>query len=204
MRPIKSNMALALLATVLGLVACANQMEPAQQALSRAEAAVNAATPDAEKYQPQELASMQSRLADLKTSFDKKDYQTVLTNAPTVEKDASELAQSAATKKTETVKALESRWSDLAGSVAKEMDAVKARVDELGKLKAKRVPKGIDLASAKTNLADADTSWQQAQASHTAGDLGKALDSARDAKGKLDAASGAVKLDVPAASGPGR
>ena len=37
MRPIKSNMALALLATLLGLVACANQMEPAQQALSRAE-----------------------------------------------------------------------------------------------------------------------------------------------------------------------
>ena len=204
MRPVKSNVALALLATVLGVVACANQMEPAQQALSRAEAAVNAAAPDAGKYQPEQLASVQSRLASLKSAFDKKDYQTVLTDAPTLEKDANDLAQSAANKKTEVVTALETRWSELAGSVTKEMDAVKTRVDELGKPKARRLAKGVDLASAKTNLADADTLWQQAQASHTAGDLAKALDSARDAKGKLDAAATALKLDVPAVSGAGK
>jgi len=204
MRPIKSNIALALLATVLGLAACTNQMQPAQQALARAEAAVNAAAPDAEKYQPEQLASVQSRLADLKASFDKKDYQTVLTGAPTLEKDASDLAQSAASKKAETVKALETRWSELSDSVSKEMDTVKARVDELGKLRTKRVPKGIDLASAKTNLADANTLWQQAQASHTAGDLGKALDGGKDAKGKLDAAAAAIKLDVSAAPSSGK
>jgi hypothetical protein len=162
---------------------------------------VNASAPDVGKYLPDQLAPLQSRLADLKASFDKKDYQTVLTNAPGLEKDATNLAQSAAAQKAEIAKALETQWSELAASVPTAMDPVKARVVELGKMKGKRVPKGIDLPGAKADLADADTLWQQAQTSHTAGDLEKAASTAKDAKAKIDAAAAAIKLDLAATAG---
>jgi hypothetical protein len=203
MRFTKSIHLSAALAAALVLFACTNNMEPAQQALSRADSAVTAAAPDAGKYMPDQMNSLQGRLADLKRSFASKDYDTVLSGAPTLERDANDLAQSAAAQKQQVAQALEARWADFASSMPKMEDTVKARVDELSK-KGKRPPKDVDLASAKSNLSDAETLWLQAQGSHTSGDVAKALGSARDAKSKFEAAAAALKLDLPAPPASGQ
>src|SRR5258706_14742329 len=104
-------------AAALLLSACANQMEPAQKAIAGVESAVSAASPDAGKYVPDQLAAVQKKLADLKSSFDNKDYATVLTGAPAVLSDAQGLLGAAMLKKDEVIKAMSAQWPALAASL---------------------------------------------------------------------------------------
>ena len=83
------------------LGACANQMEPAQSALAGIDSAVSAASADAGKYIPDQLSAVQTKLADLKTAFEKKDYAAVLTGAPAILTEAQGLLGAAALKKDE-------------------------------------------------------------------------------------------------------
>lgn len=192
----RSRYILLALAGLLLATACANQMQPAKQALEGADNAVNAASADASKYAPDKFASLQSRLADLKASFDKKDYAKVLTDAPGVSIDAGSLAQVAAAKKSEAMKALATAWTDMSSSVSKLMETVQTRVDALGK--ARRVPKGVDLPAAKSALADATALWQKAQSSNNAGDVQEAVNMGKDVKARIEAAADALKLQLPA------
>jgi len=193
MKPRKPHF-LAAVAGLLLLAACASQMEPAKQALDGADSAIQAASTDASKYMPDQLASLQGRLSSLKTSFDNKDYAAVLANAATLTTDAQSLAQAAAAKKDEAVKALAAEWTDMASTLPKLMDTVKARVEALGKVK--HAPKGIDLQSAKAALADATSQWTQAQSSSAAGQVEAAVNAGKSAKMKLDAAADALKLKL--------
>ena len=111
-----------LIVAMLLFAACADQMKPAQQALDGVDSAVSAAAPDAGKYMPDALTALQSKVTDLKASFDKRDYRTVLMGAPAVLADAKSLAQVAAAKKAEAMKALGSQWTDMAASLPKLVD----------------------------------------------------------------------------------
>ena len=178
------------------LAACANQKEPAATAISGIETAVNAASADASKYVPDQLADVKSKLADLKTSFDKQDYKAVLQAAPGVLSSAQALAASAAAKKDEILKALNGDWTGLAASVPNLVSAVQSRVNILSK--SKKVPAGIDLAAAKSGLADATSAWDKAKAAFAAGNLEEAVTTAKDVKAKAEAAAAALKLDLTA------
>jgi hypothetical protein len=186
---------LVVLAIVAVLTACANQMEPAKQALDEVSNLVTTTTVDGTKYVPDEMASVQKKLADLQSAYDKKDYAAVLANAPAVLTDAKSLAADAATKKGEIAKALDTEWSGFAASLPQWITDVKNRVDELSK--AKRVPKDIDLPSAKSALADATDGWGRAQAAMDAGEIDNAIATAKDVKTKTKAAAGALKLELP-------
>jgi hypothetical protein len=185
-------------AAALLLGACANQMEPAQKAIAGVESAVNAAAPDAGKYVPDQLAAVQKKLADLKTSFDNKDYAAVLTGAPAVLTDAQGLLGAAMLKKDEVVKALSAQWPALAASLPALVSNVTSHVAALAK--SKHPPAGVDVAAAQTAIGDAGSLWSKAQAAFAAGNIEEAVNTANDVKAKAEAAAAAIKLKLPNAA----
>jgi len=173
------------------LAACAGQKEPAQKLISDVESVVTAASSEAAKYIPDQLADVQSKLDALKASFAKQDYAAVVTSAPAVLSSAQELATAAAARN-ET-------WSALAATVPAEVTAVQNRIDELSKKPGKKMAAGLDLNAAKGAAGDATALWSKAQAAFAAGNLDEAVSTARDVKAKVEAVAAALKLDLPAA-----
>jgi len=189
------NRASACLAVVAALLlgACANQMEPAKQAIDGIESAVNAAT-DAAKYIPEQLAGVQAKLTELKAAFDNKDYKTVMARAPAVLAEAHGLLGATMLKKESVAKAMSAEWPGLAAAVPGLVTQVSARVATLAK--SAHPASGIDLAAAKSGSADATLAWSKAQAAFAAGDVEAAVNSAREAKTKAEAAAAAMKMTV--------
>jgi hypothetical protein len=186
---------LALYSAAILIVACANQMEPAKNALDNINATLGAASADAQKYVPEQLASAQSKVAELTAYFDKKDYAAVVTGAPAVLAEVNGLAGAAAAKKDEILKALGNEWRALAVSVPQSVTAVQTRIDALSKTK--HVPKDIDLTAAKSGLADATSAWEKAQSAFKSGNAPDAVTAAKDAKSKVESAAAALKLNLP-------
>jgi hypothetical protein len=189
---------LVLAAVAVLAVACANQMEPAQRALGGLGDAMTAAeSAGASKYIPDQFASAQAKVAELKAAFDKKDYAAVLQGAPAVMTEAQSMIGTAAMKREDAVKAATAEWATLATAVPQLVGAVKSRVDVLGK--SKRLPAGVDLEAAKAGLADATSLWDKAQAASTAGNVEDAVSAAKDVKAKAEAAAAALGLKLPGA-----
>jgi hypothetical protein len=190
-------------ATILVLAACAGQKEPAQKLLGDIEATVTAASSEAAKYVPDQLADVQSKLGALKASFDKQDYAAVVTGAPAVLAAAQGLATAAAAKKDEVLKALNDQWTGLAAALPGDVTAIQSRIDALSKKSAKKAAAGVDLDAAKAGLADATSLWSKAQAAFASGNMDEAVSAAKDVKSKVDAVAASLKLDLPAtASAP--
>jgi cysteinyl-tRNA synthetase len=185
------------LAAIL-LVACANQLEPAKNALDNINSTLSTVSADAQQYVPDQLAQAQSKVADLNTAFANKDYAAVVARAPAVLAEVQGLAGAAAAKKDEILKTLGSEWRSLEASIPQSVSAVQARIDELSK--SRHVPKDVDLGAAKSALADAGSSWDKAQSLFKAGNAADAVTSAKDARSKLESAAAALKLHLPDAS----
>ncbi len=180
------------------LAACAGQKEPAQKLINDVESTVTAASTEAAKYVPDQLADVQSKLGALKASFDKQDYAAVVMAAPAVLSAAQGLATAAAAKKDEVLKALNDQWTSLAASLPGAVSAVQDRIDLLGKKSSKKMAAGIDLAAAKSGLSDVSSLWSKAQAAFASGNMDEAVNTAKDVKAKLDALAASLKLDLPA------
>jgi len=174
--------------------ACVNQMEPAKNALANINTTLNSVSADAQKYVPDQFAQAQSKAAELTASYEKKDYATVLARAPAVLTEVNGLAGAAAAKKDEMVKAVGNEWRSLAASVPQSLSAVQSRIDDLSKTK--RVPKGVDLAAAKSGLADATSAWDKAKEAFKSGNPADAVTAGKDAQGKLASAAAALKLNL--------
>jgi hypothetical protein len=181
------------------LAACAGQKEPAQKLISDVESVVTAASSEAAKYIPDQLADVQSKLDALKASFAKQDYAAVVTSAPAVLSSAQELATAAAARKDEVLKSLNETWSALAATVPAEVTAVQNRIDELSKKPGKKMAAGLDLNAAKGAAGDATALWSKAQAAFAAGNLDEAVSTAKHVKAKVEAVAASLKLDLPAA-----
>src|SRR6185437_5135671 len=131
------------------LTACAGQKEPAQKLIGDIESTVTAASAEAAKYVPDQLADVQAKLSTLKASFDKQDYAAVVTGAPAVLSAAQALATAAAAKKDEVLKALNDEWTGLSASLPGDVTAIQNRIELLSKKSSKKMAAGIDLAAAK-------------------------------------------------------
>jgi hypothetical protein len=175
-------------------VACANQMEPAKNALDNINTTLNSVSADAQKYVPDRFADAQTKVAALTASFEKKDYAAVVAGAPAVLAEVNGLTGAASAKKDEMVKALGNEWRSLAASVPQSLGAVQTRIDALSKTK--HVPKDIDLGAAKSGLADATSAWDKAQEAFKAGNPADAVTAAKDAQGKVASAAAALKLNL--------
>ena len=172
--------------------ACSSQMQPARQAIDDINGAVAATSEDAAKYIPEQLSDVQHKLADMNAAYDKKDYATVLAEAPAVLTEAKGLPAAAAAKKDEIAKALAAEWAQLSASVPQLVTSVKTRVEALSK--SRRVPKDVNLSAAKSGLQDATVLWEQAQAASKDGNVAAAVAAAKDAKTKAEAAASALKM----------
>jgi hypothetical protein len=182
------------------LAACAGQKEPAQKMISDVESTVTAASAEAAKYVPDQLADVQSKLGALKASFAKQDYAAVVTGAPAVLSSAQGLATAAAAKKDEVLKALNDEWIALAGALPAEVTAIQSRIDLLSKKSSKKMAAGIDLGAAKAGMGDATSLWSKAQAAFAAGNLDEAVGTAKEVKAKMEALATSLKLDLSAAA----
>src|ERR1700723_154266 len=177
---------LTLCSVAILFAACVNQMEPAKNALDNINSTLNAVSADAQKYIPDQFSQAQSKVAGLTASFEKKDYAAVVAGAPAVLSQVRGLADAAAAKRDEMVKALGNEWRSLAASVPQSLSAVQTRIDALSKTK--HVPKDIDLGAAKSGLADAISAWDKAQEAFKSGNPADAVTAGKDAQGKLASA----------------
>jgi hypothetical protein len=193
----RTRFAYALLAIGGLVLAGCSQMDPAQKALAEVQATIDAASDQAGKYIPVQFNAAKQGVADLKAAFDAKDYRTVIANAPSVLATAKQLAVAAAAKKEEVVKAATADWASLSASLPALVATVKSRVDVLGK--SKHLPAGVDLAAAKSALADATDGWAKAQAASASGNVEDAASLARTVKAKALAAAQALNLKLPGA-----
>jgi hypothetical protein len=196
-----SHYALISMAAII-MAACAGQKGPAQKLIGDIESTVTAASAEATKYVPDQLADVQGKLGDLKASFDKQDYAAVAAGAPEVLSAARSLATAAAAKKDEILKALNDQWTGLAGSLPADVIAIQNRIDLLSKKSSKKLAAGIDLDAAKAGAGDASSLWSKAQAAFAAGNLDEAVSTAKDVKTKVEALAASLKLHLtaPAAS----
>ena len=185
------------LATIV-LAGCASQMEPAQRSISDIEAIVSAASPEAAKYVPDQLTDVQSKLGELKASFDKKEYAAVLTGAPAALSAAQSLAGAAAAKKDELTKALNEQWSGLAAVLPRSMTAIQSRLGLLGNKSTKQLAAGIDLDAAKDRLSNATSLWSKAQAAFATGNLTEAVTTATTVRSDLDHLASTLNMDLTA------
>jgi hypothetical protein len=192
-----SHYALISMAALL-LAACAGQKEPAQKLIGDIEATVIAASAEAAKYVPDQLADVQGKLGALKASFDKQDYAAVVTGGPAVLSEAQSLATAAAAKKDEILKALNDQWTGLAGALPADVAAVQNRIGVLSQKSSKKQAAGIDLDAAKAGAGDATALWSKAQAAFAAGNLDEAVSTAKDVKVKVEALAASLKMNLPA------
>ena len=128
--------------------------------------------------------TVQTKLDELKVSFGKQDYPAVVAAAPAVLDAAQSLATAAAAKKDEVLKALDDRWTALAGSVPGYMTAIQNRIDDLSKKSNKKAAAGIDIEAARSGLSDAASLWSKAQAAFAGGNMEEAVNTAERREGK--------------------
>jgi hypothetical protein len=192
-----SHYALLSMAAIL-LAACAGQKQPAQKLIGDVDATVTAASTEAAKYVPDQLADVQGKLGALKASYDKQDYAAVMTGGGAVLSEAQTLATAAAAKKDEILKALNDQWTALAGSLPSEVAAIQNRVDVLSRKSSKKQTAGIDLDAVKAGAGEATALWSKAQAAFAAGNLDEAVSTAKDVKVKVDALATSLKMNLPA------
>ena len=107
-------------------------------------------------------------------------------------------ATAAAAKKDAVLKALNDKWTALAGSVPGYMTAIQNRIDFLGKKANKKAAAGIDLEAAKSGLADAMSLWSKAQAAFAGGNMDEAVSTAQSVKTQVESLAAALKLDLSA------
>jgi hypothetical protein len=192
-----SHYALISMAVII-MAACAGQKQPAQKLIGDIQSTVAAASTEAAKYVPDQLADVQSKLGELKASFDKQDYAAVVTGAPAVLSAAQNLATAAAAKKDEILKALNDQWTGLAGTLPAAVTEVQNRIDLLSKKSSKKLAAGIDLDTAKAGVGDATSLWSKAQAAFAAGNLDEAVNTAKEVKAKIEALAASLKMELPA------
>jgi hypothetical protein len=185
---------------VIALAACTGQKEPAQKLIADVEATATAASAEAQKYVPDQLTDVQTKLAGLKASFDKQDYAAVVADAPAVLVAARSLATAAAAKKDEVLKALNDKWTVLAASVPAYATAVQQRIDFLSKKANKKLAAGIDLEAAKAGVSEANSLWSKAQAAFATGNMDEAVSTAKNVKARIEALAAALKLDLSASA----
>jgi hypothetical protein len=182
-----------LLATLVFVAACSNQRDIAERSLNSAENAVTAAAADAHKYLPDQLALLERRLSDLNGSFELRDYAAVRRDAPPVVADAKRLAHDAAERKQQAAKALDAHWSDIASSLPDLLDRIELRIDALNKTS--HVPKGVELAAARSAVNEANAIWQKAQIAFATGQMDEAVSEADQGSTKAEAAATAIDLN---------
>jgi predicted nucleic acid-binding Zn-ribbon protein len=182
-----SNLFLALAATTLIATGCAQQKAPATKALDAIESSLAEVRDDAAKYAPEGLKGVESQVARLKESLDKKEYENVLAGTPSLDKAVASLKDAVAAGKKHAaaeLAAAKTEWANLNTEVPKMVENIQTRVDELSKKKVRFRVSKEELESAKSGLEWMKTEWAEATAASNSGKQVAAAEKARAVKAK--------------------
>ena len=159
------------------LVGCENPSKaPADAAIKAAEAALDAAKAEAQKYVPDQLKAVQDAVAAAKAKFTAGEYPAALGAAQDAAKKAGELAAAAKAKKDELFAA----WNEASAQVNGQVKAINEKLAELAK--AKKLPKELDkeaVQKAKDDVAAVVKDWTDAAAKYGSGQIQEAVASAK-------------------------
>jgi len=181
------NLILAIAAATLLATGCAQQKAPATKALEQVENSLKDVRSDAQKYAPDGLKGVESQLARLKESLDKKEYENVLAGTPQLEKAVGSLKDAVAAGKAQAKAATEmakTEWANLKDEVPKMVDTIQARVDTLSK--SKRLPFGVskdEFEGSKSVLESMKSTWAEATKDYDAGNEIEAASKAKTVQG---------------------
>jgi hypothetical protein len=182
-----SNVFLALAATALFATGCAQQKAPATKALAAVESSLAEVRDDAAKYAPEGLKGVESQIARLKDSLDKKEYDNVLAGTPQLEKAVASLKDAVTAGRKHAAAALaaaKSEWATLNAEVPMMVEHIQTRVDELSRKKIRFKVSKEELESAKSGLEWMKSEWAEATAASTSGKQIAATEKARAVKAK--------------------
>ena len=155
---------------LLFVAACANQKEPATQALASVESSLAEVRADAAKFAKDQLDAVESGIATLHAKLDKGEYKEVIADTPNVTKQVNSLKETVAAKKAEfqaaAAKATE-EWNGLTAEVPGYVDVLQKRIDAL--VKSRKLEKGVsketlDLDTVRNMWADAGNLFSSGQA----------------------------------------
>lgn len=170
------------------LIACALAAAcgkaPADAALKAADAAIEAARPEVEKYVPSEFASLSDAAKAAHEKFTQGDYKAALDAAQGLPARVQAAVTAAAAKKEELTRT----WAALSASLPTLVEALKGQVTKLAALK--KLPSGLDAAtldSAKSALGTITQSWTDASEAFKAGSIPQAVEKATALKAQAEA-----------------
>jgi hypothetical protein len=157
---------------------------PAEAALKAADAAIEAARPEVEKYVPSEFASLSDAAKAAHEKFTQGDYKAALEAAQGLPAKVQAAVTAAAAKKAELTKA----WATLSASLPTLVESLKGQVTKLSALK--KLPPGLDVAkldSAKSALGTITQSWAAAGEAFTSGNIPQAVEKGTALKAQAEA-----------------
>jgi PBP1b-binding outer membrane lipoprotein LpoB len=179
-----TSVLLSLAAATILFTGCGSE-KPARTAVAQATESVEKIRPDASQYAPQELAVVDATLARMQQDLANEKYSDVVKTVPQLNTEFATAVETANSTKTLTA-AAQNEWQELNTEVPKTVEELDARVETLS---AGALPKDITketLASAKTELEGVKTTWAEATAAATAGDLFAATDKGRSVQMKTE------------------
>lgn len=182
-------------------VACESpDKAPADAGIKSAEAAVEAAKAEAQKFVPEKLKAAQDAVAAAKAKFANKEFPAALAAANEAGAKAKDLAAAAKAKKDELLVA----WKSAADQWTARSQAIEAKLAELGK--AKKLPKGLDKAAvekARDDAAALAKDWSEAAGKFAGGQINEAVAAARGLLSRAEELAGRLGAE-PAAAPPAK
>ncbi len=194
---LKRTSAAAAVVLLMLAAACANQKEPAQQALASVESSLAEVRDDATKFAKAQLDAVENGIATLHAKLDKGEYKEVIAGTPDLTKEVNSLKEAVAARKAEfqaaTAKATE-EWNALTAEVPGYVDVLQKRIDAL--VKSRKLEKGVsketlDLDTVRNMWADAGNLFSSGQAV-------EASAKAQEAKVKAQQLADALKVKLGA------
>jgi hypothetical protein len=167
------------------LVTGCGDKQPANSAVTQAEASLETVRPDAGKFAAAELQAADTTLANMKAKLADGDYRAVVADVPKFNTEMKTLKEAIVSKQTLAV-ADQREWETLSKEVPPTVEAIQARVDKLTRAK---LPKEITketFDAAKADLETLKTTWTEATAAASSGNTTEAATKGRTVQAKAE------------------
>ena len=190
-----TNVLMALTASAVLMTGCMSQKDPAENAVTQAEAAMTDLRVDAAKFAPEELKTTETTLAKMKDKLAKEDYKDVIAEVPQFNKEVATLRETLVGRQTQIIAATR-EWETLNAEVPKAVEEIQVRVDSLAS--SPKLPKEVDkheFEAAKASLETMKSDWAAATAAFSSGNATEAADKARGVQNKVDEVKGQLGMN---------
>lgn len=179
----------------LAAVGCESQKEPAEQAVANLEKSLEAAAQQAEKYVPDEIAAVRTKVADMKALLEKQDYKEVVVQAPAVAAELRKVMADSAIAKANFTQQMTQAWTEYGKTLPQAISSVDDRI--LRYTSGGGLPKGMTRDGFKEVVAKFDaakTEWAAAAEAGNAGRYEEAVTKSIEVKRTVEATMEALGM----------